>query len=134
MIVVLDACAIIAFLRAEEGATEIENLLVNPDNACLIHAVNLCEVYYDVLRVGGESQAVSALQDVTGMGIAIREDMDTAFWRRAGAYKATIKRISLADCFAIALANRLNGVLLTADHREFDPVAMAGACQISFFR
>ena len=56
----------------------------------------------------------------------IREDMDIAFWRQAGRYKAIIHRVSLADCFAITLANRIGGELVTSDHREMDPIAASG--------
>jgi predicted nucleic acid-binding protein len=64
----------------------------------------------------------------------IREDMDTAFWRQAGNYKATIHRVSLADCFAITLTNRVGGELVTSDHREFDPIAESGICHVRFIR
>lgn len=63
MIVVLDACAIIAFLRNEAGADIIEELLLEPNNDCFVHAINLCEVYYDFLRVSGELVAKSAIHD-----------------------------------------------------------------------
>lgn len=32
-------------------------------NRCLIHAVNVCEVYYDIYRRGGEEDA-SALEEI----------------------------------------------------------------------
>lgn len=52
---------------------------------------------------------------------------------RAGRLKAH-GRLSLADCFAIALARRTNAEVVTSDHREFDPVAAAGLCTVRFFR
>lgn len=133
MIVVLDACAIIAFLRDEEGADIIEGLLLDPDNECLVHAINLCEVYYDFLRASDESSAKSAVSDMNLIGIITREDMDTQLWQEAGRYKVT-ERISLADCFAIALTNRVGAELVTSDHHEFDPIAANGVCAIRFFR
>jgi hypothetical protein len=45
--IVLDACALIAYLRGEPGSDVIEALLLDPDVPSLIHAINLCEVYYD---------------------------------------------------------------------------------------
>ena len=53
MNIILDACAVIAFFRDETGAENVENLLFNSDNYCLIHTINLCEVYYDFYRSGG---------------------------------------------------------------------------------
>ena len=54
MTFVFDACSLIAYLRDEEGADAVEALLLDRYNICLMHAVNLCEVYYDFLRVSDE--------------------------------------------------------------------------------
>jgi hypothetical protein len=40
----------------------------------------------------------------------------------------------MADCFAIALSNIVGGTALTSDHSEFDPIAAAGICNITFIR
>ena len=48
--------------------------------------------------------------------------------------KANLRRVSLADCFAIELTQRMNGVVLTADHHEFDVLAAQSLCRISFIR
>jgi|GEM_PF-3191521 len=45
---VLDACALLAFLRGEEGADKIETLFLDNNNRCSAHAVNLCEVYFNL--------------------------------------------------------------------------------------
>jgi hypothetical protein len=58
----------------------------------------------------------------------------TAFWQEAGKYKATIKKVSLADCFAVALTNRMQADLYTSDHHEFDPIAASGICPVKFIR
>ena len=57
MTYVLDACALIAWLRDEAGADQVEALLLDNGATVMIHAVNLCEVYYDCLRSVGESRA-----------------------------------------------------------------------------
>lgn len=133
MTYVFDACAIIAYLRGEKGSDVIETYLLNSSNKCMIHAINLCEVYYDLLRVENETIANEAIDDVKRCGIITCEDLDEGLWREAGKIKAT-GRISLADCFAIALAKRMNAQLLTSDHSEFDRIANDGICNISFFR
>jgi PIN domain nuclease of toxin-antitoxin system len=46
MIVILDACAVIAFLRDEPGGELVENYLINETYTCFIHAINLCEVNF----------------------------------------------------------------------------------------
>jgi predicted nucleic acid-binding protein len=43
-------------------------------------------------------------------------------------------RISLADSFAVALAQVEGAELVTSDHREFDPLAEAGVCKFRFIR
>lgn len=133
MILVFDACALISFLRGEAGADVIEGFMRDPNNACLVHAINLCEVYYDFLRAADMATANSAINDVNGIGIMTREDMDASLWQKAGRYKASGK-ISLADCFAMALTNKVGAELVTSDHREFDPIAERGICPIRFFR
>lgn len=47
MTVILDACALIAFLRDEAGADIVEAALIH--ESCVIHAINMCEVYKDCL-------------------------------------------------------------------------------------
>jgi predicted nucleic acid-binding protein len=133
MTFVLDACAIIAYLRDEDGADVVESALLG-DNACVAHAVNICEVYYDCLRRGSAGQADAFLEDLASIGLITREDMDAALWKTVGGYKAAIARVSLADCFAMPLTQRLNAELVTSDHREFDPIAALGICPIRFIR
>jgi predicted nucleic acid-binding protein len=48
--------------------------------------------------------------------------MDIGFWKEAGSLKADWKRISLADCFAVTLSNRIGAELVTADRHELDPL------------
>ena len=133
MTLVLDACAIIAYLRDEEGADVVEAALIG-DNDCVVHAVNLCEVYYDCVRRDGTARADTLLDDLVSIGLVTREDMDMPLWKAAAGFKANLARVSLADCFAMALTHRLNAELVTSDHREFDPVAAQGLCPIRFIR
>lgn len=133
MIIVLDASAMIALLRNESGAAVVDALLTSDTDRCIAHALNLCEVYYDFFRSADESTAKSAVADLENLGLAVREDMDRAFWQEVGRYKATNK-VSLADCVAIALANRVGGEVATSDHHEFDALAAAGLCRVRFIR
>jgi PIN domain nuclease of toxin-antitoxin system len=130
---VLDACTLIAFLRGEAGSDVIEAILLDEENTCLVHAVNLCEVYYDFLRGSDEKTAQEAIKDIGNIGVITREDMDISLWQEAGKVKARGK-VSLADCFAIALANREQVEVVTSDHNEFEPIANGGICKVKFFR
>ena len=129
----LDACAMIAYLKDEDGAEVVEGYLAGDEGQCMAHAVNVCEVYYDYFRTEGEDAARLALETVKGDGLVVREDMDESFWTEIGRYKATHK-VSLADCFAIALANRNETKVATSDHHEFDPIAERGICGVAFIR
>jgi len=69
------------------------------------------------------------LADLMVCGLLLRDDMDAGFWKKAGHLKAR-GRISLADAFAVALAEREQAILVTSDHQEFDPLLAAGALPI----
>ena len=56
MSTVIDAYALIAFLRDEPGADVVENVLSAPEK-CYAHALNLCEVYYDFFRASNQDAA-----------------------------------------------------------------------------
>lgn len=134
MKIVLDACAAIAFFKDESGADIVEQYLVESQYECMIHSVNLCEVYYDFLRSSGEALAEDIVNELQSAGVMFRPDLTEDFWRQVGRYKATIARISLADCFALALARQENGVLVTSDRREFEPIVDLNICPIEFIR
>lgn len=121
MIYVLDACAILALIRNEEGAGIVRKAIEAEDDICLVHSVNLCEVYYDCLRCYGNNPAERLLANLTDAGLTIRSDMDIDFWKAAGNLKAR-GRIPLADCFAVTLSIREDAVILTSDHHEFEPL------------
>lgn len=132
MIYVLDACAMIALLRRETGETVVWNHLTDPAATCYAHAINFCEVSYDFYRDAGEMAAQSAIHDLKALGINDRSDFDEAFWQEAGRLKAVHRKVSLADCCAIALTNRVGGTLLTSDHHELDAITATGVCSIVF--
>jgi predicted nucleic acid-binding protein len=58
----------------------------------------------------------------------------TELWQKAAQIKADWRKVSLADCFALALAIREKGTLVTSDHHELDPLAKAGLCEFRFIR
>jgi len=131
---VLDASALIAFLADEVGAESVQSLLLAPDTQCYAHAVNLCEVYYQAARRGGTADAQAVLDKLQVAGVMPRTDIDEAFWHSVGDLKARLIRVSLADCFGLALAMRVEGELVTSDHHEFDRVAELEIHPIQFIR
>lgn len=133
IIKILDSSAMIAYLRQEEGAPIVRQAIIDPNNICYAHAINLCEVYYDAIRVGGLTEAESFYDDLLLLELVERDDCDTNFWKEVARLKATHKA-SLADFCGIVLTNRLNGTFLTADHHELDKIAQDNICSIEFIR
>ncbi len=131
---VLDACAFIALLEDEPGAERVEALLQEATNRCLIHAISACEVYYDLQRRGNTSDAESLETIFAGYGLELLETLPPQLWRLAGDLKAEWRRVSLADCFALALTMQEAGTLVTSDHHELDPISKAKVCPINFIR
>ena len=131
---IMDAGAMLALLKEEPGGAYVAELLERPDVDHYAHASNMCEVFYDLLREHGEDGAERGLAVLIGTGITILSDLDTTLWKQAAAYKARFRRISLADCFGLALAARLGGEFVTTDHHEMDDVAQQNVCPIRFVR
>ncbi len=132
---VLDACALLALIKREDGALSVRQALESENDVCMVHAVNLCEVYYDCLRCYGNDSTEKLLADLIETGLTIRNDMDVDFWKGAGKLKAG-GRISLADCFAILLAVREDAVVMTSDRHEFEPLLTIPGfpAQVQFIR
>lgn len=131
---VFDACAIIALLDAEPGAEVVETLLVGEGHRCVIHILNVCEVYYHIYRRADKERA-DKLKDVLGSyGFEFEESLVPALWQEASQLKAEWRRVSLVDCFALALTIREKATLVTSDHHELDPIAAASLCPIRFIR
>ena len=123
----------LAFLRGENGCEQVLASLLSDEAHCVAHAINACEVYYDILRSDGESAADAALSKLEQSGVEVRSDMDTGFWKGVARRKAK-GRISLADCCGLTLAEVVNGEFHSADHHELDGLAAAGEEKIVFIR
>ncbi|HET7234101.1 MAG TPA: PIN domain-containing protein [Longimicrobium sp.] len=133
MIYVLDACAMLAYLRGEEGGSVVDQLLSQPGASCVAHSVNLCEVYYDFIRQAGTPVAEEAIYDLHAAGVAEYNNLDASFWRSVGRIKST-GRISIADSFCLALAQRVGGEVVTSDRHEFEAWVPRRLCPIRFIR
>jgi len=122
---VLDACAIIASLKNEDGTEKVENIFISQkkynDIKIVMHKVNLLEVYYDVVKRCGESVAKNVLSEIKKNPIKIISPISDTLFFKAGILKAKY-RISLADSIALSTAYLLKGMLVTSDHHEFDIV------------
>ena len=124
----------IAYLRGEPGADEVERRLEDDSEPCVAHAINVCEVYYKAVRRSDEDAAESAIADLQSQGLTVTEHLSERFWREVALHKATMGSIPLADCFVVVLANRMEAEAVTADHPDFDPIAEQGLCRVTFIR
>ncbi len=110
MTVCLDSWAVLAWLDGEQPARRrIDSLL---DSRPVISWVNAVEVYYRVERGHGRAEADSVL---AGLRRVLDVDLPgTALMVDVARLKAILP-IAVADCFAIATAERQHRTLLTGD-------------------
>jgi PIN domain nuclease of toxin-antitoxin system len=119
----LDACALLALIRNEDGAlvvAKIYNDAVDGDVSLCINAVNLLEVYYGLINEFGTAYAYERLSEIDESIIEITY-LSMSKLMEAGRLKSSYK-ISLADAIALAEASVAGASLLTADHHEMDKI------------
>jgi PIN domain nuclease of toxin-antitoxin system len=113
---VLDSFAVLAFLFQESGHEKVVSLFekaAESDKPLLIAAPNWAEVRYMIERKAGLAQWRDARTKLLGLPIEIIP-VDQELAEMAGEIKAH-KKMSLADCFAAALALARKIDLYTGD-------------------
>jgi len=133
---ILDACALIAALKQEDGAMIVDELYSEAakGNADLIiNKVNLLEVYYNFYREDGKIYADTILKSIT-KSIVIVSNINFSILKEAGRIKTDFRRISLADSIALAETVYRKGYLVTADHHEMDALDKAKAVKFCWIR
>lgn len=113
---VLDSYAVLAYLFAESGHEKVVTLLertADSDKNALIAAPNWAEVRYQVERKVGATRWHEIRERLLALPVEI-VPADQELAEIAGAIKAH-RRMSLADCFAAALAQTRKADLLTGD-------------------
>ena len=114
--VVLDSYALLAFLFGERGHQKVLDLLQRmaaASQALLVAAPNCAEVRYVSQRKVGAARWGEAREKLLGLPLDIIP-ADQTLAEIAGEIKAT-RRMSLADCFAAALARQRRAELYTGD-------------------
>ena len=118
----LDTFAILAYLQDEPSAPRIEELLeLAGKGKCrlALSLINLGEILYIAERQGGTPKAHDILRLIGSLPILIiPADEQMVF---AAAHIKANHPVSYADAFAAAVAEILNGTLLTGDP-EFQAV------------
>ena len=122
-IYVLDACALVALIKGEQGADVVWDVLYKNATGgavALMHEINLLEVYYGFYRERGKDYAKRKLEQCVEFFTTI-QGLTSAAFTEAGRLKASYK-ISIADAIVLAQASISNGAVVTADHHEMDIV------------
>lgn len=113
---VLDSYAILAFLFQEKGSEKVAELLekaAESDKTLFVVAPNWAEVRYMVERKVGSGKWADVRHKLLGLPIDI-VPADQALAELAGEIK-TSHKMSLADCFAAALAKERKLEVYTGD-------------------
>lgn len=120
---VLDAYALLAYLKGEGGHRRVKEMLASGDSELLINAVNAGEVFYTLARARCVREAEYFLSVILpGLPITIIENSFEEVIE-AARLKAT-HALFFADCFAAATAIRERAPLVTGD-REFEKLGRA---------
>lgn len=129
----LDACAVMADLRQEPGAEVLKALIERPTTFLAMPVCHLGEVYDDCFREDGFTAAQTAWTNTLALPLELRRDTDDAFIQRVGVLKVE-ERMSVADAFALVLAERLSIPLATTDHHECDAIERKGRFRFLWLR
>ena len=108
---VLDASAVIAFVRDEPGASVVRLAL---DQRCVISAVNLAEVLTKMQDKGATPEQADHAARVLGLEVA---DFGTQAAQACARLRTATRSqgLSLSDRACLALAKHLDAPVLTAD-------------------
>jgi predicted nucleic acid-binding protein len=114
---VLDSYAVIGYLEDEPFANWLKQLLLSARKGkcrLYLHAIQLGEVYYIILREQGKPIADLAYARIKDFPITIIDTINEKLLLSAASLKANFP-MSYADTFAAALARMHSAVLLTGD-------------------
>lgn len=128
---VLDASAVIAFLREEPGALRVRDILLGMANEVYIHAANAIEVHYKLTSFGGESVAGEAMRDLAALGVRTFESLPLSLCSRVSFFKNRYQFLSLGDSICIAFGEYLHATVIASD-RPFSNIK--DGVQVEFIR
>ena len=117
-IFVFDACAVLALIKGEQGASIVKSI-IESDSKIFLHSVTLLEIYYVIMQQLGENNANLFFEQITQTPIEIIYEISENTIKSAGYYKSNYK-ISLGDSFVLATAKIHSATIVSSDHHEFD--------------
>jgi len=127
--VILDAYAVVAFLRDEPAAEEVQALLVRNQGASLT-VVGVAEVLDRLIRLGGIDEEEATL-DLAQLSLADPKPLEVSVAAAAGLLRArryhrTRCAVSLADCIVAEVARSNGTAVVTSDPHLLDVCATEG--------
>lgn len=119
---ILDAYAVLAYLKGEQAASEVRRLLDVADSS--LTALGVAEVLDHLVRLAGADEEDAAL-DLAQLGLLDAVSVDATIGGVAGRlrarhYQRTRCQVSLADCVAAEVARSRTQPLATADPHLLD--------------
>ncbi|MFN3217115.1 MAG: PIN domain-containing protein [Acidimicrobiales bacterium] len=126
---ILDAYAVVAFLRGEPAAEEVETLLVGNPGASLT-VVGVAEVLDRLVRLGNADEEIAVL-DLAQLSLTEPEPLEASVAVAAGLLRArhyhrTQCAVSLADCIAAEVARATAAPVATSDPHLLDVCTTEG--------
>jgi PIN domain nuclease of toxin-antitoxin system len=134
---VLDACALIALFKEEEGFETVRDLITAADNgsaAVSMSTINALEVYYGFITADGIDYATGLMRRLDNSSVQIVDHITRPVFDHAARLKGIHHRLSLADAVGLATAAGLNACFVTSDHKELEPIGKAESLDIFWFR
>lgn len=127
--IVLDAYAVLALLRDEPAADEVQRLIESPE-ATALTLLGVAEVLDYLVRLGGADEDEAAL-DLAQLGLDPPPPLDAAIAQRSGLLRARHyhrrhRAVSLADCVLAETVRGLEATVATADPHLLETCAAEG--------
>lgn len=114
--IVLDAWSVLAYFQGEPSGEQLKSVLADAHEnniPLMISVVNIAEIWYAFARRSSEGVADQSVSELGKLGIKFF-DADLKLALEAARFKAQ-HTMSLADCFAAALAKENRADLVTGD-------------------
>lgn len=131
---ILDSYAVLAFMKDEPAASEVEPLLTRGDAS--LTALGVAEVLYHLVRLVGADEENASL-DLAQLGLAdsitVTDVVGAAAGRlRARHYHRVKCPVSLADCVAAEVARTTGRPLATSDPPLLEVCEGEGIAYVAF--
>ena len=118
---VLDACAVIAVAKQEQGHEVVTSLFtkaINNNASLFIHQINLLEVYNYISKYHNTLAADTMSEEIKKLPITVVKDFSMKYASKF----YIMHKVSIADSIALATAQEYNAILVTADYHDMKQI------------